>query len=596
MHLFRVTLKLLKRYPVIVGCVVSSIILSSLFEGASFGMLIPLVQGMTAGAASLSGKGRLMQWISSHFQLAGDTNVIVCLFIMLLALIALKNIFVYFSSIWIGRVRFGISRDLRVALMDKLIDYDLTYFDNAKVGHIINTLDSETRRMGDFMSAMLNFLALLIKICVYVALMFCISWQASIVIFALIVSVFIPLEFIMKRIKKIGTQLSGANARYNDKMFEILSGIRVIKSFVTEKIEKGKFKDSVRDVYTYHCKNNQYSSLIMPLSETVILMLVVGFFLAMIRVKSIDIARMFPFIATYLLVLVRMLGQINNLNARRSEAISNLAAFSQYDNISDPYGKKTIKSGDKDMGSFSHDIEFRGVSFSYTDGKEVLKYINFHINCGKTTAIVGASGAGKSTLINLILRFYGTSTGRIMVDGVDIKDIELNGWRKKTGLVSQDVFIFNATVKDNIAYACSASTIEDAVRAAKLANAHDFIMALPKQYDTVLGERGAKLSGGQKQRISIARAILHNPEILILDEATSSLDSETERLIKQAIDRLTINRTVIAIAHRLSTVARADTIVVLEGGRIVESGNHLSLIAHGGVYKRLYDAQFSTCT
>jgi subfamily B ATP-binding cassette protein MsbA len=396
----------------------------------------------------------------------------------------------------------------------------------------------------------------------------------------------------MRKVKRIGVQISRAHASIDAKIFEILSGIRVIKSFVAERIEKKLFKEAADDVYRYQYKHNLYSGLIIPLSETLILLLAVGCFLMMMRVKSVDMARLFPFIATYLLVLVRMLTQLNNLNARRSEAMSNLAAFSMYDNMRDKEGKKTIESGSRVPGPLSRGIEFAGVGFAYADGKSVLKDININIRSGKTTAIVGVSGAGKSTLINMILRFYDTVSGRITIDGINIKDIDLGWWRRSIGLVSQDVFIFNTTVKDNIAYGSDSAVMDDVVRAAKLANAHDFIMALPQQYETVLGDRGVKISGGQKQRISIARAILHDPQILIMDEATSSLDSETEKSIKDAMDRLAKDRTVIAIAHRLSTVAHADNIVVLDGGKVVESGSHVSLISRESVYKRLYEAQF----
>jgi subfamily B ATP-binding cassette protein MsbA len=592
MNIFSVTVRLLKRYPALIASVMSAITISSMLEGASFAMLIPIVQSMTTGSIDMAGKGRLFQWLGQHLISGGGMTQVARLFIMLLSLIAVKNIFIYLAHIRLAKLRFSISRDLQVALMDDLIDYDVAYFDSMKAGHILSVLNNETRRMGDFMSSMLNFLSLSMKIFIYIALMFLISWQASIAVFALIASVLIPLEFIMRKVKRIGVQISRAHASIDAKIFEILSGIRVIKSFVAERIEKKLFKEAADDVYRYQYKHNLYSGLIIPLSETLILLLAVGCFLMMMRVKSVDMARLFPFIATYLLVLVRMLTQLNNLNARRSEAMSNLAAFSMYDNMRDKEGKKTIESGSRVPGPLSRGIEFAGVGFAYADGKSVLKDININIRSGKTTAIVGVSGAGKSTLINMILRFYDTVSGRITIDGINIKDIDLGWWRRSIGLVSQDVFIFNTTVKDNIAYGSDSAVMDDVVRAAKLANAHDFIMALPQQYETVLGDRGVKISGGQKQRISIARAILHDPQILIMDEATSSLDSETEKSIKDAMDRLAKDRTVIAIAHRLSTVAHADNIVVLDGGKVVESGSHVSLISRESVYKRLYEAQF----
>ncbi|MFH1189199.1 MAG: ABC transporter ATP-binding protein [Candidatus Omnitrophota bacterium] len=592
MNIVMTAFKYLKKRPLLACSAFFSIMLASVFEGASFGMIIPLVQAMMNSGNNILEKLPMARQMSPILHSFDQRASVSFIFIALFFIIAAKNIFTYISNILIAKLRFATARDLSVALMDGLIEYDPKFFDTMKTGSLIAVVNNEAGRMGDFMLAALNFTAILTRVVTFFIILFFISWKASAAIFLLIAIVLIPLEFIVKRSKRIGERVSAAFAAYNVKVTEILSGIRLIKACGTEDHEKQGFRSAAGDVYKFQYMANKNTHLLIPLSEVAIFALIMVSFLIMTHVTRIDMAAAFPFVAVYLLVLTKALTQLNLLNSTRSTAVTYFAAFDRYERIYDEKGKKTIISGSLPVDRFTDAIEFKGVGFSYSGHKRVLKGIDIRIPRGKITAVVGASGVGKTTLINLILRFYDVNEGRITIDGADIRDLDLKAWRKKIGLVSQDAFIFNVSARDNIAYAHPGAGEERIMEAAKASGAHEFIMSLPSGYDTVLGERGVSLSGGQRQRISIARAVLHDPEILILDEAMSSIDTETERAIQYALDRLTRNRTVIAIAHRLSTVARADKIIVLDRGAVVDDGRHDDLIKKEGLYKRLYEAQF----
>lgn len=582
----------LKAYPFLACIVLVSILIASLFEGASFGMLIPLIQSMTSVSANLFNKIPFSRYLGFSFSDLSQSSAVAFVFIALFLLLSVKNLFIYLSEVVTARLRFGIIRDLRTGLMGNLLEYDTKYFDHTKSGHIINIINFETERIGLFIQAILYFAALSGKIAVYILILCAIAWKTSIAIFVLITTVLIPLEIIIGKGKKLGALVSQRTSEYNHKLSEILQGMKLIRTCGAEQAERQDFTSKAGQVYETLYRSAKYLRLLIPLSETLIFGTILLSFIAYIKIVNVDISNVFPFAATYIVVLARMLTQLNNLNNQRSIAINNLAACYAYDNCNDKKDKKTIKNGSRKIENFTTGIDFKNVGFSYKRDFKVLNNINICIPRGKTTSFVGASGAGKSTIVNLISRFYDVDSGEILIDGIDLRDIVLKNWRKKIGFVSQDVFIFNTDIKSNISYSHPAIDKDKIIEAAIAANAHGFIMDLPDKYETILGERGVRLSGGQKQRISIARAIINNPDVLILDEATSSLDTNTEKMITDAISRLSKDRTVIAIAHRLSTILRADNIIVMDKGEVVGQGTHDELIKTSGTYKKLYDAQF----
>ncbi|MFH1618802.1 MAG: ABC transporter ATP-binding protein [bacterium] len=592
MKILPTAFKYLKRYPLPSAAILSLSIAAASFEGAGFGMLIPLVQSMVSAGSGMSVKIPLAGDLT-RFLPANQAQRISFLLLSLFFILALKNVFVYFFHVSVSKLKYRFVRDLKVGLLNNVIEYDLKFFDSFKTGHFMAAINRETARMGEFMGQALNLAALSVRIAAYAVLLFLISWKTSLVVFALAAVILSPLELMMKKLEALGARISQAAAEGNFRLSEIINGIRLIKGSGREELEKKAFQAATEEVFRSTCTSGKYMAVFGPLSETSIFGLIVLISLFLINVKKMDIGNVFPFIATYLFVFSKTLSQLNLFNSHRSQAVNNLAAFERYERFYDKKDKKTIKSGDKIIDKFNEAIEFNNVSFSYVCDRPVLTDIRLRIPRGKITAFVGISGVGKSTLVNLIMRFYDVDSGSITIDGINLKALNLNGWRKKIGFVSQDIFIFNMSVKDNISYGHAGIEDRKIIEAAEAAGAHDFTMNMPDGYDTVLGERGVRLSGGQKQRISIARAIIHDPEILILDEATSSLDTETEKMIKSAVERLAKGRTVIAIAHRLSTVVDADNIIVLDKGKIAEDGTHQELITKNGLYKRLYEAQFN---
>jgi len=375
-------------------------------------------------------------------------------------------------------------------------------------------------------------------------------------------------------------------------VLEAISGIRVIHIFSAEKQERLKFKEISDRYCDYNYANLKNYELILPLTQILFLGMFVIFFLLLIRITNVNFISIIPYLVTYLYVAKNAMTDFGSLQDRRAEAIGYLGAFDSYEESLIKIKDSVMVNGIHRFDTLNKEIRFDGVYFGYSPERNVLNGVSFAIPVGKTTAIVGASAAGKTTIAHLLLRFYDPVRGKIAIDGIDLRESDIHSWRKKIGVVSQDVFIFNASAHDNIAYGEPHVSDEKIRSVAKIAEMDDYIFNLPNGYNTIFGERGVKLSGGQKQRISIARALIQNPQVLILDEATSHLDTKTEKQIQQAIDELTKNRTVVIIAHRLSTIHSANNIIVLDNGRIVEQGSHSFLLSLNGHYSQLCKMQF----
>jgi len=487
----------------------------------------------------------------------------------------------------------GVVRDIRMDLYNKVMRLPLSFFSAEKKGDIIVRMSTDIQIVENSVtSAISTFIQQPIAIIICFITLFTVSWQLT--VFVLIVMP--PAAWIMgtvtKKLKSRSTKVQAKLAEIMAQIEESLSGLRIVKAFIAEDKMAKRFTQTNNEFRRGVLGMMMRINAAHPVSETlgtliIVIVLLFGGWLILEGEGFID-ASTFIF---YMVILYSVINPIKDLTRQAYMIPMGLASMDRIDYILKADNPIKEKENPKPLDSFEEKVELKDVSFCYNEGRDVLKHINLTVPKGKTVALVGQSGSGKSTLVDLIPRYHDVCEGQILIDGKDIRDVRIHDLRALIGNVNQEAILFNDTFYNNITFGVENATMEQVIEAAKIANAHDFIMETENGYDTVVGDRGGRLSGGQRQRVSIARAILKNPPILILDEATSALDTESEHLVQEALDRLMKSRTTIAIAHRLSTIKNADIIHVIYEGEIVESGQHDELIAKDGYYKRLYDMQ-----
>jgi subfamily B ATP-binding cassette protein MsbA len=431
---------------------------------------------------------------------------------------------------------------------------------------------------------------------VYIVAMFLISWQLSITSLILFGMLSVMISSFIVRVREASFPVSQAGADFTSSGIELISAMRTIQTSCTENFERYRFYAVSERVKAALFRLNKAVDLIRPLAEAISVTIVISVIILGFDFLVASGSLRPSSLLTFMFVLFRMMPLVEQVNGLRVELGSYGGSIDKIKQILKTEDKVYLKNGNVEFEKLQYSIEFINVSFSYTEQQTILQDINLSIKCGETTALVGTSGAGKTTLADLIPRLYDPTQGMILVDGIDMRNLDIDSLRRKMAIVSQDTFIFNASVRDNITYGLE-NIEEDRLRLVALqANALEFILEMPEGFETKLGDRGVRLSGGQRQRIAIARAILRNPDILILDEATSALDSVTERLIQESLEELAKGCTVIAIAHRLSTIVSANKIVVLEKGRIMEQGSYQELIDQRGALWKYHQVQNSEMT
>ena len=585
-------------------------LLSAVLNVFSFMLLIPILQilfkvtepvevDFIAWSTIDSGNAKEvllnnLQYFMNDFVAAhGESLMLLLLGVFLIFMTLLKTASYFASSAAIIPLRTGIVRDLRTRMYDKVVSLPLGFFSKERKGDII------ARMTGDVMeveNSIVTSLDMLIKnpifIVIYFATLLYVSWELT--LFTICVTP--VLGWIMGAIgRKLKAGSLVVQQRFSDttsQMEETIGGLRVVKAFVAEKKMSERFRKCCNDLRNALMRVAMRQALAHPVSEflgTCIIVIVLWFGGTLILNENSPISA--PSFIYYLTMLYSIINPVKELSRASYSIPRGLASMERVDAILD--AENPIVDGDAgvELSDVKEGIEYRDLTFSYDGEHNVLKNINLKIEKGKTVALVGQSGSGKSTMVDLVPRYYDVEQGEICIDGVNVKDMKVKSLRALIGNVNQEAILFNDTFYNNITFGVENATMEQVVEAARIANAHDFIMATEKGYDTCVGDRGCLLSGGQRQRISIARAILKNPPILILDEATSALDTESERLVQEALEHLMKTRTTIAIAHRLSTIKNADEICVLRDGEIVERGKHDELLKLNGVYKRLNDMQ-----
>ena len=605
---FQLMRRFVSPYKKFLGWAVFLNLLSAVFNIFSFTLLIPILQILFKMDNKVyefipwdaAGEGlkdiavnNFYYYVTRMIEINGPSLTLLFLGLFLAFMTLLKTSCYFASSAVMIPLRTGVVRDIRIMVYSKVMSLPLGFFSEERKGDIIARMSGD---VGEVENSITSSLDMLIKnpilIVMYFGTLIITSWQLT--LFTLLV---VPgMGWIMGKVgKKLKRQSLEAQAKWSDTMSQLeetLGGLRIIKAFIAEQKMINRFTECSNEFRDATNRVAMRQALAHPMSEflgTLLIVVVLWFGGSLIlgNHSSIDA----PTFIFYMVILYSVINPLKEFSKAGYNIPKGLASMERVDKILKAENKIVEIPNPKPLNGLEEQVEFKDISFSYDGKKEVLQHINLTVPKGKTVALVGQSGSGKSTLVDLLPRYHDVQEGTITIDGVNIKDVRISDLRSLIGNVNQEAILFNDTFFNNIAFGVENATMEQVIEAAKIANAHDFIMEKEDGYHTNIGDRGSKLSGGQRQRISIARAILKNPPILILDEATSALDTESERLVQEALERLMKTRTTIAIAHRLSTIKNADEICVLYEGEIVERGKHEELLAKNGYYKRLNDMQ-----
>lgn len=582
----RLILREIRRFPYIVGMVLLFSLLAAIFEGFGISFLLAFLQKLVDPNAEPFRTG--INWfdISILGVNTSKLNQLYRVSALILLSTLLRVVFSYLSITFAERGSIQLIDRLYKRIFEQLQSLSLSFYGQVKAGEILNTLTSETMGMRRSIATLSNIFIKAFIIITYAIMSVRISWQLTLISTLLFSLAAVGIATMNSRIRGASFPESAARGKLTSIATEFINGIRTVQAFATQDFERQRFYRATDEVAATSTHSVMQFAAVRPIAESISTVILIGIIIVGMTVYVPNGSLQVASLLTFVFVLIRTAPAVQEVSGRFAELSGLQGSVQNIENFLRTDDKPYLPNGHHQFNGLQKAIEFISVDFGYAADEPVLSAITLAIPKGRTIALVGASGAGKSTLADLIARFYDPTQGKILFDGIDLREFNITSVRNKMAIVSQDTFIFNATVRDNIAYGLEDVNEKDVWEAAKLANAVEFIQDMPEGLNTMLGDRGVRLSGGQRQRIAIARALLRNPEILILDEATSALDSVSERLIQKSLEDLSVGRTVIAIAHRLSTIMRADKVVVMEQGRIVEQGTYQELLGlRGNLWK-----------
>lgn len=587
----KLLLKEIRRFPGIIASVLILSLLAGLFEAFGISFLLAFLQKLVEPGGEPFRTG--FEWFdiailginsSQNSQLYRVSGLI-------LLSTVLRVAFSYAGIVAAERGGVRLVNNLYKKIFEQLQSLSLEFYGQTKSGEIINTLTVEITQTRQAVGTFSNIFIKVVITGAYVVMAMRISWPLTIMAVVLFGIAAISITTLNKHIREASFPLSVARGKLSSIAVEFINGIRTVQAFATQDFERKRFYSASDQVETATMNAVIRYASVKPIVEALASIILIGIIVLGMTVYVPNGSLQIAALLTFIFILVRMTPAVQEISGRFADLSNLQGAIQNIENFLRTDNKSYLQNGYRPFGGLQKAIELIAVDFSYSPDEPVLQGITLAIPKGQTVALVGASGAGKSTLADLVARFYDPTQGQLLLDGIDLREFDITSVRQKMAIVSQETFIFNTTVRGNIAYGLDDVSDKDVFEASRLANALEFIESLPEGLETVLGDRGVRLSGGQRQRIAIARALLRNPEILILDEATSALDSVSERLIQQSLEKLSVGRTVIAIAHRLSTIMRADKVVVMEKGQIVEQGTYQELLGLRGELWKYHQMQ-----